>query len=95
MFAAACEVEDMTRTPDNDRSDLIDSEASPATPGSGYPDTNERDIEAKQSSSPADSEAFNDHEIDRDKVEVLPGTGGPDDVGDTEIEPDDYNRTGH
>jgi len=28
-------------------------------------------------------------------VQVLPGTGGPDDVGDTEAEPDDYNRTGH
>jgi len=27
-------------------------------------------------------------------VKVLPGTGGPDDVGDIEVEPEDYNRNG-
>jgi hypothetical protein len=73
----------------------LEGEASPGTPGAGYRDTNDRDIHAKQKSDVSDSEAFDDPEIDRDKVEVLPGTGGPDDVGDTEIEPDDYNRTGH
>jgi hypothetical protein len=79
---------------DDDRSDAIDSEASPATPGSSYPDSNERDIEAKQDA-PESSSAFDDPEIDSSKVEVLPGTGGPDDVGYVEVEPDDYNRTGH
>jgi hypothetical protein len=71
------------------------TEASPNTPGDGYADTNNRDVDAKQSTSPRHSEAFEDPDIDASKVEVLPGTGGPDDVGDIEIEPEDYNRTGH
>jgi hypothetical protein len=79
---------------DDDRSDAIDSEASRASPGSSYPDSNERDIQAKQDA-PENSSAFDDTEIDSSKVEVLPGTGGPDDVGYTDVEPDDYNRTGH
>jgi hypothetical protein len=33
--------------------------------------------------------------IDPSKVQVLPGTGGPDDVGYTEADVDDYNRSGH
>ena len=56
---------------------------------------NERDVEVKQHESVSESSALNDREIDHSKVRVLPGTGGPDDVGDTEAEPDDYNRTGH
>lgn len=58
-----------------------------------YNDGNERDIEAKQES-PQTSEAFADDEVDASKVKVLPGTGGPDDVGDVEATPDDYNRDG-
>jgi hypothetical protein len=60
-----------------------------------YDGGNERDIEVKQNESVGESDALNDDDIDASKVKVLPGTGGPDDVGFTEAEPDDYNRTGH
>jgi hypothetical protein len=79
----------------NDSAAPLATEASPNTPGDAYADTNNRDIEAKQSTSVHDSEAFSDPAIDASKVDVLPGTGGPDDVGDIEVDPDDYNRTGH
>jgi hypothetical protein len=78
-----------------DEAGPLGTEASPRTPGDSYPDSNDRDITAKQSTSTLDSAAFDDPDVDSTKVEVLPGTGGPDDVGDIEIEPDDYNRTGH
>lgn len=83
----------------------------------GYADTNDRDIRAKQNSTPADSEAFSattssatspDTASDTAKpdqgdaagpdprdVNVLPGTGGPDDVGDVEVDPDELNMSGH
>jgi len=60
-----------------------------------YHDGNERDIETKQDDSVTESEAIKqDSDVDADAVNVLPGTGGPDDVGDIEVEPDDYNREG-
>jgi len=72
----------------------LNQEASPGTPGAGYQDTNERDIVAKQNGTVEDSEASRDESVDLDAVNVLPGTGGPDDVGDEDV-PADYNRTGH
>lgn len=60
-----------------------------------YHDGNERDIEAKQREVPSENAALADPEIDSEKVRVLPGTGGPDDVGDTDATPDDYDRSGH
>jgi hypothetical protein len=61
-----------------------------------YSDTNNRDIEAKQKESVSSSEAVKqDSAVDADAVKVLPGTGGPDDVGDIEVAPEDYDRTGH
>jgi hypothetical protein len=63
--------------------------------GQRYHDGNERDIVAKQEESVTESSALDDKDIDASKVQVLPGTGGPDDVGYTEVEPDDYNRSGH
>ena len=60
-----------------------------------YHDGNERDVDAKQSQSVVKSEAIQqDSEIDSDAVQVLPGTGGPDDVGEVELDPEDYNRDG-
>jgi hypothetical protein len=48
-----------------------------------YHDGNERDIEQKQGQPVEQSEAIKDDPaIDADAVHVLPGTGGPDDVGD-------------
>jgi hypothetical protein len=73
-----------------------------------YADTNDRDIRAKQKGTPEDSEAFSatnpegsvpdqgdDTAPDPGDVNVLPGTGGPDDVGDVEVDPDDLNMSGH
>lgn len=61
-----------------------------------YPDTNDRDIEQKQNASVESSEAFaDDAPADEDAVKVLPGTGGPDDVGDIDVPPEDYDPTGH
>jgi hypothetical protein len=35
-----------------------------------------------------------DDAIDPDDVRVVPGTGGPDDVGDVDVDPDDLNMPG-
>ena len=35
-----------------------------------------------------------DSDIDGAAVNVVPGTGGPDDVGDVEVDPDDLNMPG-
>lgn len=71
-----------------------------ANESSGLPDgatgvtspTSERDIQAKQSTPVADSEAVDD-DTEAD-VGVLPGTGGPDDVGDVSVDPDELNLSG-
>ena len=36
----------------------------------------------------------NDDEIDSDAVKTLPGTGGPDDVGEIEVDPSELNLSG-
>lgn len=59
-----------------------------------YHDTNERDIQSKQHETVPEA-IEHDPEIDADAVNVLPGTGGPDDVGDVELDPAEYNRDGH
>lgn len=35
-----------------------------------------------------------DSEIDSDDVRAVPGTGGPDDTGDVDVDPDDLNMPG-
>lgn len=75
-----------------------DNDGNPAMsheePAEQYNDTNERDIQRKQAEPVEDSQAITqDDDIDAESVNVLPGTGGPDDVGDVE-EPSDYNRDG-
>ena len=61
-----------------------------------YHDGNERDVASKQRTPVDDSEAVRqDDDVDAAAVNVLPGTGGPDDVGDVEVEPGEYNRSGH
>jgi len=59
-----------------------------------YADGNETDIQAKQDS-PAESTATDDTDVDSDDVQVLPGTGGPDDVGDIDVDPGELNLSGH
>ena len=61
-----------------------------------YHDGNERDIAHKQNEPVERSEALSrDPGINADAVRVLPGTGGPDDGGDIDAAPEDYDRTGH
>lgn len=38
-----------------------------------------------------ESPATSDPDIDEDDVKVLPGTGGPDDTGDVEVDPGDIH----
>jgi len=61
-----------------------------------YHDGNERDVASKQEDSIEESEALQqDPDLDAGAVNVLPGTGGPDDVGDIELDPGSYSRDGH
>lgn len=79
------------------RDPSIDKDLPEDTPGavtSGYADTNNRDIKAKQAEDVGESEAMDDPGIDESAVDVLPGTGGPDDVGDVDVDPDDINLPG-
>jgi hypothetical protein len=50
-------------------------------------------IDEMQSTPVSDSPAVDD-DIDEDAVQTLPGTGGPDDVGTVEVDPDDLNMSG-
>lgn len=43
----------------------------------------------------SDSLALDDPDIDEDDVNLLPGTGGPDDAGDVEVDPDEIDLSGH
>lgn len=51
-------------------------------------------IREMQSTEPSDSPALDDDEIDADAVKTLPGTGGPDDVGEIEVDPSELNLSG-
>jgi hypothetical protein len=55
--------------------------------------TSEVDTEVKQSET-VETSATDDSDIDESDVKLLPGTGGPDDVGDIEVDPDDLNLSG-
>ena len=66
--------------------------ASPAS--SQYPDSNDRDIQAKQDESPASSDATSEVDDGTTDVQVLPGTGGPDDVGEVEVDTSEIRLPG-
>ncbi|MEA9983707.1 MULTISPECIES: hypothetical protein [Subtercola] len=53
----------------------------------------EAETEVLQNESVSDSAAIDD-DIDASDVDVLPGTGGPDDYGDTEVDPAELNMSG-
>jgi hypothetical protein len=55
--------------------------------------TSETDTAVKQTDS-VESSATDDGDIDESDVNLLPGTGGPDDVGDVEVDPKDLNMSG-
>lgn len=51
----------------------------------------ERDVEELQRSQIGESAALDDPDIDEADVDVLPGTGGQDDQGDVDVDPEDLN----
>lgn len=57
-----------------------------------YSPSSEAETEEKQRTSglPTDMDA----DIDPEDVRVVPGTGGPDDVGDVQVDPDDLHLPG-
>ena len=73
-------------TPDDTRGALSDEQQT--TKDRTYSPGSETETAAKQSDPVPDTV---DHDIDRDDITVAPGTGGPDDVGDVEVDPDDLN----
>lgn len=56
-----------------------------------YSPASETETEAKQDDPLPDTL---DDDIDTDQIVVTPGTGGPDDVGDVEVDPEDLNLPG-
>jgi hypothetical protein len=75
---------------------ITPSEITPPNPtGTDYADTNDRDIQAKQDEGVRGSTAVDDPDVATDDVRVLPGTGGPDDVGDIDVDPAELNLDGH
>lgn len=55
-----------------------------------YSPGSEDEVEERQDS-PSESRATDETEVDEEAVQVLPGTGGPDDVGEVEPEPGEIN----
>ncbi|MET1052190.1 MAG: hypothetical protein ABWX65_06075 [Mycetocola sp.] len=51
--------------------------------------------ETEQLQNTTDSAALDDDDIDADDVNLLPGTGGPDDVGDIDVDPDEIDLSGN
>jgi len=64
------------------------------TASSQYPDGNDRDIRAKQAETPESSEATSGIDEETTDVQVLPGTGGPDDVGEVEVDTSEIRLPG-
>ena len=84
----------------------MSSEANPLGRGTkAEPETEQQVIEKDTNESPqsdattdelqdtpvADSPAFDDPEINEADVKTLPGTGGPDDEGDIDVDPGELN----
>jgi hypothetical protein len=57
-----------------------------------YSPASETETQRKQEDPLPDSV---DDDIDTDQVRVAPGTGGPDDAGDIDVDPEDLNLSGH
>ncbi|SMQ71433.1 hypothetical protein SAMN06295943_2349 [Agreia sp. VKM Ac-1783] len=58
-----------------------------------YSPSSERDDEVLENEAVTDSDAV-DADLDASEILVLPGTGGPDDVGDIEVDPSEFNLSG-
>ncbi len=68
------------------------SEADAVRKDRSYSPASESETESKQQDPLPDTI---DDDIDPDDVRVVPGTGGPDDVGDIDVDPEDLNLPGH
>lgn len=84
---AAGETDELSPAPDN--SGL--SEADAVRKDRSYSPASESETEHKQDDPLPDTI---DDDIDPDDVRVVPGTGGPDDVGDVDVDPADLNMPG-
>ena len=58
-----------------------------------YSPASDTDTKALQDATVPPTTGASDAEVDYDKVKVLPGTGGPDDEGDIDADPDDMPFT--
>jgi hypothetical protein len=81
------------------------SEANPLNRGTkAEPETEQQVVEKDTNNSPGSEEttdelqddpsgspALDDPDIDKDAVTTLPGTGGPDDEGDIDVDPSELN----
>ncbi|MCU1636227.1 MAG: hypothetical protein JWQ68_1466 [Cryobacterium sp.] len=72
-------------TPDHVPSDHEQTERD-----TSYSPASEDEQESRQQN-PRSSKATDDGDIDPDQVKLLPGTGGPDDVGDIDVDENDLN----
>lgn len=59
-----------------------------------YSPASESETEVKQDESVQASRTARDSEVEDEKVQVLPGTGGPDDVGEVQVNPEDLDLNG-
>lgn len=79
---------------DNETTSTHDTEKHFASPDVTTSPGSESETEVKQDESVSASETVQDEDVDSDAVQVLPGTGGPDDVGEIEVDPEDLNLNG-
>jgi hypothetical protein len=75
--------------------DITENHSEKTTVNGDDTPASEFETEVKQSEDVGSSAAFDDGDLDSDDVNVLPGTGGPDDVGDIDVDPGEINPSGH
>jgi hypothetical protein len=71
-------------------SDTTNSDEDQVRRDTSYSPASEREMKARDDE-PRGSAALDDEDINPDDVNVLPGTGGPDDVGDVDVDQEDLN----
>lgn len=71
-------------------SDTTNSDDEQVKRDTSYSPSSEREMQARDDE-PQGTVALEDDDINPDDVKILPGTGGPDDVGDIEVSEDDLN----
>ena len=67
----------------------MDTDKSNLEKDTSYTPASDSDTEALQNTTVPPTTGASDPEVDYDKVKTLPGTGGPDDEGDIEIDLDE------